>query len=111
MRARRPALLPAATIETMRERTNGMRWAMQFAAAFVAWTFLSLLYAMQQQRLALLIEDRVVPLWNPLWPALKTYWICALLTPAAIEWAQRVELCGRRWWRFAAAHLAGLLLF
>ena len=95
----------------MRERTNGMRWAMQFAVAFAVWTLLSLLYAIQQQRLALLAEDRVVSLWTPFWPALKTYWPCALLTPAAIAWAQRIELCGRRWWRFAAAHAAGLLVF
>ncbi|HKA01739.1 MAG TPA: histidine kinase [Candidatus Solibacter sp.] len=87
------------------------RWAVQFAVAFAAWTVLSIIYAAQQQRLTWISEDRNVPLWNVLWPAFKTYWICALLTPAAIEWTQRVELCGRRWARFALAHLAGFLAF
>ena len=95
----------------MRMREVGRRWAIQFAVAFAAWTVLSFIYAAQQQRLALLTQDRNVPLWNVLWPAFKTYWVAALITPAAIEWTLRLETCGRRWARFALLHLAGFLGF
>ena len=83
----------------------------QFAIAFAAWSVLALVYAFQQVRVMLMLEDRRIALWTALRPAFQTYWIYALLTPAVIEFARRVEFPRGRVRRFALIHAAGFAGF
>src|SRR5690242_18411480 len=64
------------------------RWLLQFAAAFAVWTLLAYFYAFQRVQLAWLMDARRMPLWEALWPAFMTFWVCALLTPAVLEFAR-----------------------
>ncbi len=86
-------------------------WIRQFAIAFAVWTVLALVYGFEQVRATLVMEDRHITLWSALRPAFQTYWVYALLTPATIQFARRVELRRGRAMRFALTHAAGFLGF
>jgi two-component system LytT family sensor kinase len=86
-------------------------WTLEFAVAFAVWSVLALVYGFQQVRAVFVMEGRRIGLWTALWPAFQTYWIYALLTPAAIEFARRVELQRGRLRRFLLTHGAGFLGF
>ncbi|HLK64826.1 MAG TPA: histidine kinase [Bryobacteraceae bacterium] len=86
-------------------------WTIQFAIAFVVWSVLAVIYGLQWVRQALVMEDRRIPLGTAVWPAFETYWIYALLTPATIEFALRVEFRRDQMRRFVLSHAAGFAVF
>jgi hypothetical protein len=86
-------------------------WIRQFVIAFAVWSVLALVYAFEQVRAILVMEDRHITLWSALWPAFETYWIYALLTPPTIQFARRVEFGRGRVLRFVLTLAAGFLVF
>lgn len=66
-------------------------WLKQWAIAFACYTLLAVVFALQQVRVAAMMQDRTIELWTVLRPMLVTNWIHALLTPPVIalsRWAE-----------------------
>ena len=64
-------------------------WALLWAGAFAVWTVLAYVYALQEVRYTLVMQNRHIGVWSVLRRALETYSIFALLTPLVIQYVRR----------------------
>lgn len=94
-----------------------MRWGpivaylRQLAIACAVWAVLALVYAFDEVRAAQFMDNRHMAMWDALRPALQTYSAYALLTPAVILFAIRMEPQRKNWRAFALRHVGGFAVF
>jgi two-component system LytT family sensor kinase len=86
-------------------------WLKQWAIAFACYSILATVFALQQVRAALMLQDRRLELWTVLWPMLVTNWIHALLVPAVIAVSRWAEPRRAHLRQFLGAHAIAYLSY
>jgi two-component system LytT family sensor kinase len=86
-------------------------WLKQLAIALACYSLLSVVFAVQQVRAALMLQDRKLDFWMALWPMMGVNWIHGLLVPPVIAWSRWLEPHRGNLRRFLGWHAVGYFLY
>jgi signal transduction histidine kinase len=86
-------------------------WLKQLAISLACYSLLSVVFAVQQVRAALMLQDRQMDFWTALWPLMGVNWIHGFLVPPVIAWSRWLEPRRGNLRRFLGGHALGYFLY